>query len=242
MTRCVVASRLVSQPEASARRPATPTDRVSDDRQLIAALRAGDEDSFSWLVDRYHGAFVRVAQHHVPSRAVAEEVAQETWLALIEGIHRFEERSSLKTWLFRVLVNRARTRGERERRTVPMSTLEADAGDEHDNRPAVPPERFKGSDALWAGHWAAVPRRWDGEAEERLLAGEARAEVETAIATLPPTQRDLIVLRDVCGFSASEARSALALSDANQRVLLHRARSRVRAALETYLDDVHLNE
>ncbi len=175
---------------------------------------------------------MRVALHHVPSQAVAEEVAQETWLAVIEGIDRFEGRSSVKTWLFRILLNRAHTRGEREQRTTPLSSLAAD----DDHGPVVPPERFRGSDALWAGHWAAPPRRWEGEAEARLLAKETLAHVDDVLALLPPTQRDVLVLRDVYGLSGAEACEALGLNEANQRVLLHRARARVRAALEQYLD------
>ncbi len=188
---------------------------------------------FARLVDRYHASLVRVAMHHVPSRAVAEEVAQETWLAVIEGIDRFEGRSSFKTWLFRILLNRARTRGERERRTTPLSSL---ADPEDDHAPVVPPERFQGSDALWAGHWAAPPRRWDGEAEQRLLARETLGRIDQELALLPSAQRDVLVLRDMLGLTGAEACEALGVSEANQRVLLHRARSRVRATLERYLD------
>lgn len=210
-----------------------PGRSAPSEQELIAGLRAGDEGAFASLVDSYHSSFVRLAQHYVPSRAVAEEVAQETWLAVIEGIGRFEGRSSLKTWLFRILVNRARTRGERERRTTPLSSL-GPAGDEAG--PVVTPERFQGSDAVWAGHWAAPPRRWDGEAEQRLLAGETRELLEAVIERLPPQQRDVLVMRDVCGLTGQEACEALGLSEANQRVLLHRARSKVRAALEEYLE------
>lgn len=210
---------------------------VMDDRALVVGLRRGDEAAFAFLVDRYHAALVRMALHHVPNRAVAEEVAQETWLAVIEGIDRFEGRSTLKTWLFRILMNRARTRGERERRTTPLSAfdLKDDEG-QHRQGAAVPPERFRGSDALWAGHWAAPPRRWDGEAEDRLVAKETRSFVDGIVAQLPPAQRDVIVLRDVCGMTGMEACEALGLTEANQRVLLHRARARVRAALEDYLN------
>jgi RNA polymerase sigma-70 factor, ECF subfamily len=219
---------------------AHPTHRVRpraelaplDDGALIAGLRAGDEAAFARLVDRYHGSFVRLARHYVPSRAVAEEVAQETWLAVIEGIHRFEGRSSLRTWLFRILVNRARTRGER--RTTPLSAL---GGADDTDVPVVVPERFRGSDAVWAGHWAAPPRRWEGEAEARLLAGETREVLESVIAGLPARQHDVLVLRDVCGLNGPEACEALGLSEANQRVLLHRARGRVRTALEHYLEE-----
>lgn len=201
---------------------------------LIEGLRRGDESVFAQLVDRYHASLVRVALHHVPSLAVAEEVAQETWLAVIEGIDRFEGRSSFKTWLFRIVLNQARTRGERERRTTPLSSLGSETDD--DRAPVVPPERFRGSDALWAGHWAAPPRRWEGDSEARLLAKETLAHIDGVLAVLPPAQRDVLVLRDVHGLTGPEACEALGVSEANQRVLLHRARSRVRAALEHYLD------
>ncbi len=202
-----------------------------DDRRLVAGLRSGDEAVFVELVDRYHASLVRVAMRYVPGRSVAEEVVQDTWIGVIEGIDRFEGRSTLKTWLYRILIYRARARGERERRTTPMSALVDD-----DSTPSVPTERFRGSDALWAGHWATPPRRWDGEAEDRLLAGESRAVIEAAIATLPPAQRDVIVLRDVSQFGAAEVCDILGVTEANQRVLLHRARSKVRAALEEHLD------
>ncbi|MDH5289479.1 MAG: sigma-70 family RNA polymerase sigma factor [Acidimicrobiia bacterium] len=217
------------------RRSASVGSPLPAEHALIEGLRRGDEAVFATLVDRYHASLVRVAMHHVPSRAVAEEVAQETWLAVIEGIDRFEGRSSFKTWLFRILLNRARTRGVRERRTTPLSSLSTEPED--DRGPVVPPERFRGSDALWAGHWAAPPRRWEGESEARLLAKETWAHIDEALALLPAAQRDVLVLRDVCGLSGPEACEALGVSEANQRVLLHRARSRVRASLEHYLDD-----
>ncbi len=184
------------------------------------------------MVDKYHGSLVRVAMRYVPSRAVAEEVVQDTWIGVIEGIGRFEGRSSVKTWLYRILIYRARARGERERRTVPMSALVDD-----DTAPSVPTERFRGSDALWAGHWATPPRRWDGDAEDRVLAGEAKAVIDAAVAELPDKQRDVIVLRDLSDFSSAEVCDLLGVTEANERVLLHRARSKVRAALEDYLDD-----
>ena len=164
---------------------------------------------------------------YVSTRAVAEEVVQETWLAVLTGLDRFEGRSSLKTWLFRILSNKAKTRGQREGRTLPFSSLATD-GDE--SEPAVDIDRFAGH----AGHWAAPPR---GVPEERLLAGEAKARIEAAIAGLPPNQRTVITLRDVEGLSAEEACSVLGLSETNQRVLLHRARSKVRAAFEQYLEE-----
>lgn len=168
---------------------------------------------------------------YTPSRAVAEEVVQDTWIGVIEGIDRFEGRSTVKTWLYRILMYRARARGERERRTTPMSAL---VGDE--STPSLPTERFRGSDALWAGHWATPPQRWDGDAEARLLSGEARTLIDAAIAELPMAQREVIVMRDVSQFSSAEVCHVLDITEANQRVLLHRARSRVRAVLEQYLD------
>ena len=200
---------------------------MEDERQLVAALRAGDEAAFRSLIERYHPLLVRVARSYVPTRAVAEEVAQETWLAVLEGIDRFEERSSLKTWLFRILTNKAKTRGERERRSLPFSSFETD-------EPAVEPERFRGPQEPWTGHWSATPRAFP---EERLLAAEALAVIEDAIAALPPAQRAVITLRDVEGWSAEEVCNALTLSETNQRVLLHRARAKVRAALERYFDE-----
>lgn len=204
---------------------------TADDQRIIAGLRAGNEAVFVELVDRYNGSLVRVAMRYVPSRAVAEEVVQDTWIGVIEGIDRFEGRSTVKTWLYKILIYRARARGERERRTTPLSSLVAD-----ESGPSVPTERFRGSDALWAGHWATPPRRWDGDAEDRLLAGEARDVIEAVIADLPEAQRDVIVMRDMSELSSAEVCDVLGVTEANQRVLLHRARSRVRAALEQYLD------
>jgi RNA polymerase sigma-70 factor (ECF subfamily) len=199
----------------------------------VEGLRRRDEAAFREVLTRYHAAFVRVAQLYVPSRAVAEEVAQETWIAVVTGIDRFEGRSSLKTWLFRILVYRAKSRGERERRTTPFSALEA-VGD--DDGPAVEPDRFRGEGDRWPGHWATPPRRWDGIPEERLTAAETRSVVERAITALPLAQREVITLRDVQGLDPAEVCDLLALSEGNQRVLLHRARSKVRAALERYFD------
>lgn len=197
---------------------------------LLRSLRAGDESAFVELLDRFGPSMLRVAQLYVPSRAVAEEVVQEAWLGVLAGLDRFEERSSLKTWIFRILTNRAKTRGEREGRTVPFSAL---AGDDDDDEPAVDADRFHHA-GRWPGHWAAPPR---AVPEERLLAAEARERVESAIAALPPNQRAVITLRDVEGFGAEEACSVLGISETNQRVLLHRARSKVRAALEEYLEE-----
>jgi RNA polymerase sigma-70 factor (ECF subfamily) len=200
---------------------------VESEAALVSRLRAGDESAFRSLIEMYHAMFVRVARMYVSTQAVAEEVAQEAWLAVLEGIDRFEGRSSLKTWLFRILTNRAKTRGIREGRSLPFSALEP-------AEPSVESDRFHGGDHSWPGHWAAPPR---GFPEERLLAAEAREVIDRAIAALPPTQRAVISLRDIEGWSAEEVCNALTLSETNQRVLLHRARSAVRAALERYLED-----
>ena len=199
---------------------------MDDERQLVAALRSGDEAAFRDLINRYHASLVRVARMYVPTRALAEEVAQETWLAVLQGIDRFEGRSSLKTWIFRILTNRAKTRGMREGRSLPFSSLERD-------EPAVDPSRFRDPEDGWPGHWSAPPREFP---EERLLAAETRQVIQDALDKLPETQRTVITLRDVDGWSADEVCNALTLSETNQRVLLHRARSTVRAALERYLE------
>ena len=199
---------------------------VQSEGALVAALRAGDENAFRALIEMYHATLVRVARMYVSTQAVAEDVAQETWLAVIEGIDRFEGRSSFKTWLFRILTNRAKTRGIREGRSLPFSALEPD-------EPSVEPDRFNGGDHKWPGHWSVRPQDFP---EERLLAGETRTVIEDAIASLPPTQQTVITLRDVEGWSAEEVCNALTLTETNQRVLLHRARSAVRKALEQYLE------
>jgi len=195
---------------------------------VVGALRDGDEETFRRLVKEYGPSMLRVARMYVASRAVAEEVVQETWLAVLNGIGAFEGRSSLKTWIFRILTNIAKTRGQREGRSIPFSAV---VGDE--SEPAVDPERFLGEDTRFPGHWAAPPRAWGPE--DRLLAAETMAVVEEAIAALPPSQAIVITMRDVEGFDAEEARNALDISETNQRVLLHRARSKVRQALEDYM-------
>jgi RNA polymerase sigma-70 factor, ECF subfamily len=203
-----------------------------DDERLVEALRDGDEHVFEELTREYNGSLLRVAQIYVTSRAVAEEVVQETWLGVLNGIDRFEARSSLKTWIFRILTNIAKTRAQREGRTLPFSALERPGGVPE---PAIGPERFLPPDHdRWPGHWASRPEPWP---EERLLAGEARSVVEEAIEALPPPQRAVISLRDVEGWSSDETCNALGLSETNQRVLLHRARSKVRQALEDYLSE-----
>jgi RNA polymerase sigma-70 factor (ECF subfamily) len=203
-----------------------------DDAAVIAALRAGDEDAFAALMREYNAMLLRVAQIYVASRAVAEDVVQETWIAVLNGIDRFEGRSSLKTWIFRILTNIAKTRGQREGRTVPFSSLERP---ESVPEAAVDADRFLPADhERWPGHWASKPEPFP---DERLVAAETLAIVERAIGELPPAQRAVISLRDVQGWSAEETCNALGVSETNQRVLLHRARSKVRRALEEYLSE-----
>jgi RNA polymerase sigma-70 factor, ECF subfamily len=205
-----------------------------DDVQLVRSLRDGDEAAFALLTREYHHSLLRVARIYVSSRAVAEEVVQETWLGVLQGLDRFEGRSSLRTWIFRILTNIAKTRAQREGRTLPFSALSRpDAVPE----PAVEPERFRGpDDPAWPGHWSSPPQPWNAP-EQRLLGDEVRAVVERAIEELAPTQRAVISLRDVEGWPADEVCNALGISETNQRVLLHRARSKVRRALEDYFTE-----
>lgn len=188
-----------------------------EDAELVARLRSGDEEAFRFLVDRYHSSLLRLAQTMVPSRAVAEEVVQDTWLGLIRGIHRFEGRSSLRTWLFHVLVNRARSTGTHERRPATGVT----AG------PAVDPSRFRAD-----GAWADPPVPWPEEVDDRLVAAQLAQRIRPRLDELPEMQRQVVMLRDVEGLSAQEVCDMLGLSEGNQRVLLHRGRSRLRGMLE----------
>jgi RNA polymerase sigma-70 factor (ECF subfamily) len=198
-----------------------------DDRELVDALRAKDEAAFREVVVGYHSAMIRVASFHVSSRAVAEEVVQDTWLAVVKGLDRFEGRSSFKTWVFAILANRARSRGAREHRTVPFSSLEAD-----ERTPGVPGERFQPPSDRWAGHWSEPPSPWTDVAAARLEGDETRTLIFDAIRSLPSQQREVIALRDVEGWSPEEVCAALSISDGNQRILLHRARGKVRSVLE----------
>jgi len=201
-----------------------------DDHQLVAALRRRDEAAFTWLLDRHDASLRRVASTFVRTGASAEEVVQETWLAVLAGIDRFEERSTVKTWVFRILMNVARSRGGREHRMIPFADL---GPDPDDDAPSFAPERFR-SGVRYHGHWraGAGPAPWDEQPAERLLAVETLAVVRQAVADLPDRQRAVISLRDVDGWTAAEVCDLLDLSEANQRVLLHRARARVRQALE----------
>ena len=203
---------------------------VAEESHLLARLRAGDERAFEALVEAHHGAMIAVARTYVRTRAVAEEVAQEAWLGVIKGIDRFEGRSSLRTWILRILVNTAMGRGVREARSVPFSSL----GNEQE--PAVEPDRFRPPGAAFAGHWSGYPGDWSSLPEETLLGRETLDVAKREIEELPDSQRTVITMRDIAGCSAEEVRDLLDISAANQRVLLHRARSKVRAALERHLD------
>jgi RNA polymerase sigma-70 factor (ECF subfamily) len=219
--------------------PPSETDTAAprlEDHDLVEALRRGDEAAFESLLDHYHTSLVRLAQLYVASHAVAEEVAQETWLGVLQGLHRFEGRSSLKTWIFQILTNRAKTRAQREGRTIPFSVLGADETEPEE--PSVDPERFLSADhPNWPHHWATPPRSWDAIPEERFLAGEVRAHVDAAITALPSHQRAIITLRDIEGWTSAEVCNVFGITETNQRVLLHRARSKVRRALEQYFDE-----
>jgi RNA polymerase sigma-70 factor (ECF subfamily) len=214
------------EPERSTRR--------ADDEKLVAALRRGDEDAFRALVAEHGPFLLRLALMHVPSRAIAEEVVQDTWVAVLNGIDRFEGRSSLRTWIASILLNKARTRGQRERRVLPFSFLQRRRAEGRDE-PAVDVDRFQSLRDANPGHWARPPAEWSSP-EDSLSTQEARRVLLEAIAELPVRQREVIALRDISGWSAEETRNALGLSETNQRVLLHRARSKVRAALERYFE------
>jgi RNA polymerase sigma-70 factor, ECF subfamily len=206
----------------------------TSDHELVEALKRGDERAFAALIDAHNSSLLRVAMGYVSSRAVAEEVVQETWLGVIRGLDRFEGRSSLKTWIFRILTNTAATRGARESRIVPFSSLGDDDGE------ALDPDRFFPSDhERYPHHWALGPTPWRTP-EEGLLSAETREVIMSSIEELPPSQRAVVTLRDVEGWPADEVCDALEISEGNQRVLLHRARSKVRAALERYEDTVEV--
>ena len=207
--------------------PAPPS---VDERLLVDALRRRDEAAFLALVERYHGSLLRMAATYVGGWAEAEEVVQDTWLAVLRGLERFEGRSSFRTWLFRILVNRARSRAERESRSVSLAEVE------DVEEATVPASRFRPPDSPFRPRgWLYPPKTWEGP-EEQLLSAELRRLVNEAIVALPPRQRAVITLRDIEGWAAEEVCNVLEVSESNQRVLLHRARSGVRARLENYFD------
>jgi RNA polymerase sigma-70 factor (ECF subfamily) len=204
------------------------------DAKLVNLLRAGDSDAFAQIVEDWSPPMLRLARSHVSTNASAEEVVQETWLAVIRGLDRFEGRSSLRTWVFRILTNQAKTRGVREARTVPWSSLTVE-----DDGPTVDPGRFLGPSDQWPGGWTpeGVPPPWQPSPESSAIAGEIRDRVGRALQQLPERQRVVVSLRDVHGLRSEEVREALGISAANQRVLLHRGRAGLRASLEDYYRD-----
>lgn len=206
----------------------------SDDTVLVPALRDGDEAAFVWLLDRYDQSLRRLAMNYVQTRAIADEVVQDTWMGVINGIDRFEGRSSLKTWVFRILMNVARARGVREHRSVPFTG--AGGALEDGAEPALDPDRFRPVGMAYTGHWVSYPAAWEHEPEDRLEARETVDVVRDAIRHLPPAQQEVMTLRDVEGWTSSKICDALNITETNQRVLLHRARSKVRTALEQYFE------
>lgn len=204
----------------------------SGDLARLAALRSGDEAAFRELVDAWSPAMLRLAASFVSSYAAAQDVVQDAWIGVLRGLDGFEGRSSLRSWVFTIVANRARTHGAREARTVPASQL----GPQDVAGPTVDPSRFQGPDGEYPNHWstAGAPQRWDTHPEDRALSGEALAVIEEALERLPARQRQVITLRDVHGVPSEEVCEILQISPENQRVLLHRARASVRTALEEY--------
>lgn len=207
----------------------SPEGLLENDELMLAALKRGDEPAFVVLFRRYHKPLVRLAASYVKRDDIAEEVAQEAWQGLFESLARFTLEASIKTWLYRILINCARARQRKERRNVPISSLQT----EREDGPAVPCERFQPEGHQWAGHWSSAPRSF--VLDDPAVSAEARMLISAAIAALPENQREVMTLRDVEGFSSEQVCNVLSLSDMNQRVLLHRARAKVRAALEERL-------
>jgi RNA polymerase sigma-70 factor (ECF subfamily) len=203
----------------------------SEDRTLVALLRDGDEQAFAALVDGWSGWMLRLARQHVPTQSLAEEVVQDTWLAVLEGLDRFRADSTLRTWVYRILLNQAKRRGVRESRTVPFASLARE-----DQGPTVDPDRFQGPDEPHPGGWRSFPGEWP---EHVALTREVHEVVAEALRELPSRQRLVVALRDLDGHSADEVCDLLEISAGNQRVLLHRGRAVVRARLERYLATVH---
>jgi RNA polymerase sigma-70 factor (ECF subfamily) len=194
----------------------------------LEALRAGDEAAFAALLDRYHGPLFRLAMSHLRDRDAAEDAVQETWLRVLAGLDRFEGRSSLKTWIFGILLNVARSRRRKESRLLPFTSFFR--SDEPGRGPIVDPDRFNA-----AGRWTSLPDNWENLPESRLLSREVLGRVGAAIDELPPKLREVILLRDIAGLPAADVAGLLGISEANQRVRLHRARGHVRKVLEEYL-------
>jgi RNA polymerase sigma-70 factor, ECF subfamily len=213
--------------------PAKGTALTSDEHKLIARLRKGDEGAFDELVNKHHSSLIRMAMGYVADREVAEEVVQDTWMAVIESLDRFEGRSSLRTWIFGIMIHKAKDRGVREKRHMTFSAFESF---EDESEEAVDPSRFHQS-GEWAGHWAFPPQPWDDQTPEKLLASQqAVTAMQQAIDALPATLKEVLILRDVEGVEAKEVCEILKITDTNLYVRLHRARERVRVAVETYLE------
>lgn len=224
-------------PEPTALGATVPDPRPAENHdgaelELLRLLRSGDEATFSHVVAAWSPMLLRVARSFVSTDASAQEVVQETWLAVVRGLDRFEGRSSLRTWVFRILANIGKTRGVREARSVPWSSLSPADGE----GPTVDPGRFRGPEDEWPQHWTPVgsPRPWEPSPEDAAVAGEIRGEVARALSDLPERQRTVVSLRDVHGMTSDEVCTALEITAANQRVLLHRGRARMRTALEDY--------
>ena len=200
----------------------------SAESAVLAALRAGDSEAFAALVDRHHASMMRVARAYVASNEAAEDVVQEAWIGVVQGVGRFEGRSSLKTWMFRIVINKAMTRGGKDARTLPFSSVGP-------GEPGMDRSSFRDA-GPWRGWWVS-PDVVGHVPEALLLAKETRAKIDAVVTTLPPSQRLVVTLRDIQGMTAKEACDLLGVSEANQRVLLHRARSKLRAALEAYVRD-----
>jgi RNA polymerase sigma-70 factor (ECF subfamily) len=214
-------------------RPVEQDEEAESDDGIVARLRAGDEDAFRELLDRYDAPLRRLARGYVATDTAADEVVQDTWVAVLRGIDRFEQRSSLKTWIFRILMNIARTRGTRDKRSVPFSSL---GPDDDEGAPTIAADRFQGPDGRNPGHWAAFPTRWHDHPDVRAVGQDTLQVVRDALDTLPPSQQEVVRLRDLEGWTSAEVCNALGLTETNQRVLLHRGRARLRAALESYFD------
>ena len=202
-----------------------------DELGLVEKLRNGDEAAFAALLDRHHRSLMRAALAYVADQSVAEEVVQETWLAVLKGLHQFEGRSSLKTWIFKILTNKAKTRGVRESRHISVSPLDLN---EEDDEPAVAPTQFR-STGHWTDYWDAYPAPWHEDTPEKhLLTKEGATHLQQAIDGLPANLQQVLIMRDVEGLSSTEVCDILQISESNQRVLLHRARSRVRRGFDQY--------
>ncbi len=205
----------------------------SGEKALLARLRAGEESAFLTLVDRHAPAMRKIARAYVRDDATAEDVVQEAWLGVLRGLASFEGRSSLRSWIFTIVVNRAKTRGVREARSVPFSALARDEVERDD--PSVSPDRFAGPEGEWPGHWNEFPASWGDRPEQRLLSTELRTRIDAAIDALPPVQRSVVLLRDVAGHSTADICNVMELTETNVRVLLHRARAKIRRALDAYV-------